>query len=332
MAAALYPWQHAAWDALAGRLRRQQVPNALLIAGPAGVGKSVLAAQLVAALLCESPEPASLQACGHCRSCRMVDGDGHPDSRTLTPEEDKASISIDQIRDIVHFLNLTPQYGASKVITVTPADVLTLAAANSLLKTLEEPPAGGVLILVSERPATLPATVRSRCQAVRVNRPPRDQAIMWLQQRLTTAQRPQAALYVDLAQGRPLQALQLAEQQDLLACREAVLGGFDQIISGGQQVISIAEQWLKFGLKESLYWIDSWLVDMVRLKAGGEQPPGLANPDLSERLLTLAAGCTLQRLLELQQLCVGIRREAHTTLNPALVIETLAIQLARKTR
>lgn len=145
----------------AGRL-----PHALLFSGPEGVGKRLAALELARALNCAVGDPPGTRdACGACSSCRMAGGEAHPDILLLEPEG--RWLKIAQVREAERHAALTPYAGRRRVIIVDGAEAMTLEAANAFLKTLEEPPGGAVIILVSAAPATLPPTVRSRCQEVR---------------------------------------------------------------------------------------------------------------------------------------------------------------------
>ena len=144
-----------------GVLERGTAAPAYLFHGPEGIGKRTTALAFSAALLCEA---AGGDACGSCRSCRLVGGGGHPDFKAAAPE--KKALKIEPVREMQQFLSLKPAWGGRKVALIEEADSMTLQAANALLKTLEEPPRGTTIILISSNPAGLPPTVLSRCQRV----------------------------------------------------------------------------------------------------------------------------------------------------------------------
>ena len=162
----LPPWQTSRFAHLAERLGQGRFPTGLLLTGPAGVGKQALAAALVRAAYCVQRE-AQAQACGTCTGCQQFEAGSHPDFVLCVPEEGKQSITVDVVREFARKLYLTPQTPAGRMGYIPRADLLNVNAANALLKTLEEPPATAHLLLVSDRPATLPATIRSRCEQVR---------------------------------------------------------------------------------------------------------------------------------------------------------------------
>ncbi len=221
----MHPWTQPILESLKGR--RDRLPHAILLHGPRGVGKLALAERVAQLLLCEHAQLAA-RPCGNCDGCRWYLAGNHPDFRRLEPdaiakvpptmEEEEGSeaaparrtkqpslfITVDQIRDLAGFLNLRSHRGALRIALIHPAeDLYQPNAANALLKSLEEPPAGAIFILVSHRPARLIPTVRSRCVAIPVPIPARDAALAWLGgQGVRDAER-----WLAFAGGAPLQAL-----------------------------------------------------------------------------------------------------------------------------
>ncbi len=145
---------------LAGRLA-----HAYLFLGPAGVGKATTARALAAALNCEQLG-ADGDACGVCPSCRRLQAGTHPDFLVISPEEGKTQIEIEQIRELRRLTEYPPLGGGWRVVVIKPAEALTVqndAAANALLKTLEEPPPQHLLVLIARGEADLLPTIVSRC-------------------------------------------------------------------------------------------------------------------------------------------------------------------------
>ena len=150
-------------DFLHAAVANDRLPHALLFAGADGVGKRSLALALVAWLLCEADGD---DACGTCASCRQLPAGSHPDFQMLSVATGKKEIGVDRVRDVKRFTQLRPVRGSVKVALIDDAHMLTIAAQNALLKTLEEPPEHSLLILVANNPDALLPTVRSRCQRV----------------------------------------------------------------------------------------------------------------------------------------------------------------------
>lgn len=215
--------QAETWRRLAAMLER--VPHALLFHGPAGVGKLALAERFAQRLLCERPGQGSAP-CGACDGCRWFLGGNHPDARYVQPEaiarraalEDEGEeerpkaakpsteIKVEQVRALADFVNLGSHRGGRRVAIIHPAEDMNSHAANSLLKSLEEPPPGAVFLLVSHRPARLPPTVRSRCVPVPVPVPEPRAARAWLEAQGVG----EASRWLAFAGGAPRLALEYA--------------------------------------------------------------------------------------------------------------------------
>jgi len=178
-----YPWLEAVASEFSERLRGGRMAHAVLLSGPAGLGKTALARSFLASLLCLAE---TFPACGTCRSCQLLGSGAHPEGHVLTfeqhPKKDelRKELVVDQVRRLTAALQLTNTVSRRKAAMIHPAESLNVSAANALLKTLEEPPGDAVLLLVSHNPSRLPATVRSRCQALYARIPDLDLAIPWL--------------------------------------------------------------------------------------------------------------------------------------------------------
>ena len=218
--------QPAAVDAVRSMLR-VGMPHAILLAGPAGVGKGTLADDIAAALLCLDPDPAR-RPCRACRACRAVEHGNHPDLHRLDPTGAGAVIPIGGpgreergVRDLVRELALLPVEGGARVALVTAADRMTEDAQAAFLKTLEEPPPGTVLLLTATDEERLLDTIRSRCVRIRLGPVPRrDVEALLVEAGL--ADPPLAARLARLADGRPGDAVALARAPASLVVRGEV--------------------------------------------------------------------------------------------------------------
>jgi len=152
--------QEEATTLLAAAVRTQRLSNAYLFVGPAGLGKLEAARSLAAGFLCEK------RGCNTCPTCQRIARDVYPDFQIIEPDG-SAGYLIDQIRELIHDAALHPHEGAHKFYVLLDSDQLSGAAANALLKTLEEPPASVTFILIAHNLAALLPTVLSRCQVVR---------------------------------------------------------------------------------------------------------------------------------------------------------------------
>lgn len=207
----LLPWHAAAWSRVAGAIDEDRLGHALLLAGPSGTGKRAFARLIAAALWCRQPREQRLP-CGVCDDCRQVANEAHSGYTILQVEEGKRDIPIDAVRGLCERSTLTSTDGRARVAIIEPADALNVNGINALLKTIEEPTPGSHLLLLSERPLSLAATLRSRCQILRFAVPPSAQARAWLQSQLASSENA-APIDQALAAARnaPLRARALLE-------------------------------------------------------------------------------------------------------------------------
>lgn len=235
--AEIYPWLTGHWSFFNQRLKQDRLAHALMIEGPAGNGKTTLASMMVARLLCLEDQS---QACGQCRSCKLLKGGAHPDYFDIEPEEGSEVIKVDQIRALIGRLGLTTSISSTKVAYIRPAECMNLAAANALLKSLEEPAGDAVLILVTNNAGRLPVTIRSRCQAISVNQPAEQLALDWLQK---TTGEPQSVVGEALkaAGGSPLRAVSYIDTPGLDAYGQ-VTAGLARLMEGPASVSMVASK------------------------------------------------------------------------------------------
>lgn len=328
------PWLMDTWARLWAAVQADRMGHALLIAGPAGLGKRLLADRLTNALLCTAPAPDG-SPCGHCEDCRLFATGNHPDSVHLTPEPGGRSreIKADQVRELCAQQALTTHRGRRKVLQIVPAEGMNTVAANGLLKTLEEPVASTLWLLVSEDPGRLAQTIRSRCQRITVPTPPEAQALPWLAARL--AERARAAkvdpvLLLRLAHGAPLAALGLGDSEQL-AAREVAFAGFVAVGQGQQDPLALADAWQRQEPSVVLDQLASWLCDLLRLQID-PQAVHLDNPDKRVQLAALAVGVVPLAAHRYLRRVFAAREVADATINKQLLCEALLVRWARLAR
>lgn len=323
----LLPWQTAAaGEAL--RRGRAAWPHALVVTGAAGIGKRILAQNFARALLCESPRADGL-ACGACASCRYVAAGQHPDLRMVEPfdvDDDGEIKVLDQIpikhiRRLTEWANVTAHRGVAKVAVVTPADLLNVAAANALLKTLEEPPAGTYLMLVTARPGRLLPTVRSRCLRLAAPVAAADAASAWLRERGVA----DPATLLAQADGAPLAALALHDLQQERSVWLAALGKPRTLSPVGlaARIDAAGKEERKALLALAIDWLAAWTADLARVAAGGAPT---RNPDQAAALGALAATVAPAALFRYHRSLQEQRALVAHPLAPRLVAETLLIR------
>ena len=315
-----YPWQQSQWQNLQTARQQGRLPHALLLTGPQGLGKTEFARYLTQSLLCEETGTAG-EPCGHCRACLLYQAGNHPDVAFISPLEGKKNIGVDQVREIGQYLTLKAQYSGYRVVVVAPAETMNVNSANSLLKTLEEPSQGTVLILVTARPAQLPATIRSRCQEIRFGAVTLEMGGEWLHaQGITT----DSVLLMALANGAPLKAAGFADD-NMIQSRLEWFQTLEVLAKQEIDPVEVAAQQVKAGPAVSLHWLYVWSVDMARLKVS-QQPPHLANRDIESRLLNLADRVSLRNLMLWLDRVQAALREIDANFNSTLILESLLIQ------
>lgn len=321
----VHPWNRALWERLTRD--RERLPHALLLHGMAGVGKRRLALSLAEWLLCERPLGSS--ACGLCASCHWLAQDGHPDLRIVEPRSDDAEtgkskrskqmIAVDDVREAMEMLALSSHQGGWRVVLIQPAEAMNPAAANALLKTLEEPPPRVMLILVSHQPRRLLPTVLSRCQRVAVPRPEPSLALAWLEEHsLTDAE----GLLLE-AGGAPLLALEHANA-DRMAQRQRLL---DALATPEIQDWCELAHDMQQNLTEAWGWLLRWTCDLIACRAGADVR---FFPSHAAQLRALALSAHPVRLWDLYQELLGAGRRLQHPLNAQLLLESWLLRYAAK--
>ncbi|HEY7061114.1 MAG TPA: AAA family ATPase [Chloroflexota bacterium] len=300
-------------------LAQESVAHAYLFTGPPGIGKYTLARAFAQALNCLEPP-----RCGRCRPCRLIARDAHPDVRTLARPTDKKNLGIDEIKELREDAALKPLEARHKVYLLREAEDLSEPAANALLKTLEEPPAGVVLVLTAADASLLLPTVVSRCQHLRLRPLPWQTVVAHLQTAAGLAA-PEAERLADLAAGRIGWALRAAADPAVLAAREQHLAQLGAALRGStlerlQLGATLAESWSSRPdtVRETLAtWRDWW---RGRLLAGLGAPATTDGPAFAADAET-----SRQALERVQQTLADLDANVH----PRLALEALLLGLPR---
>lgn len=317
------PWQTSLWQRAGTWLQSGRLPHALMLTGVEGSGKQLFASAFAALALCRSPEIG--RACGHCPSCRQYAAGGHPDYHYLTLAAEKSAILVDQIRELCATLALTSLHGGRKLAVLSPADAMNTNAANSLLKTLEEPAPGTLLILVTAHPARLPATIRSRCQSLSMTAPATQMALDWLNGIESRADWP---ALLGIAGGGPLFALQLS---GVSVVRERLVL-FQRLLdlrANKLNPLQCAGELSREPLPLVLRMLQTWTMDLVRLgTAACTDPPALINADARALLQSALVGLNLRALHAYLGRLNRATALAATPVNAQLLLEDLLLQWA----
>lgn len=277
----LLPWHAAHWSRLQTRRQRDALPHALLLCGPHGLGKRAFARRFANALLCE--RAGHDDACGACRACLLLAAGSHPDVIELTfglrkDGVQRREIVVEQIRELSARLAMNSQFGGWQIVTIDPADAMNTSAANALLKTLEEPSAQTLLILLADAPWRLPQTIRSRCQRIEFHLPDADEAQTWL-----AAQGVEdAAEALAAAGGNPGLAQQWAGQGALDRRRE-VRRDLAALAAGRGLATDVVKRWLDDEPAQRLWFAVQAAADEIRARSM-QQPGPLASAQDTEAL------------------------------------------------
>lgn len=327
----VFPWQSIYWQQVSTLIESKRLPHAMLLQGNEGLGKFEFAQALAHAVLCQQPDE-NHHACGKCQSCMLIAAETHPDLYLLQPtakENSKStkpalSIRIENIRVLCEKLNQTSQYGGYRVAILDQAEQLTTSAANSLLKTLEEPGQNVLILLVSARPQRLPITIRSRCQSMRLSVPDEGQALAWLQQaakekqaEVDPAQIPQALRY---AHGSPLTALTyLADFEHLQVLSDAMTASIQ-----GKNSLEYALKLAKLSKVETLEGMVGWATDLTKLQTCGPDAE-IVNERYRANLQAVANKANQQRVFRFhEQLNFNLQHSA-IAVNEQLLWENLLL-------
>ena len=325
-----YPWQEEVWNRLADMHGR--LPHALLFHGRPGIGKLHLAEVLAQSLLCENRSSNRL-ACGACAACGWFAAGNHPDYRLVQPEvlspavedaeagegseENKKKpskkIKIEQIRALSDFLNVGSHRNGYRVVLIYPAESMNPNSANALLKSLEEPSAGVIFLLVSHQPRTLLATVRGRCHALVLSLPPRASSLRWLQEQGSKA----TAGALAFAGDAPLEAASLPD--DEADTRRRL---FDLLGQPATSALSLADFCQRLQPGPVVDWMLKWAYDLVATASHGK---ARYNIDQENTLAQLVQTMPTLKLLRFYSALSSMKAISEHPLNARLFFDDLFI-------
>jgi DNA polymerase III subunit delta' len=310
------PWLKEPQQRLRAALESGHLPHSLLVLSVPGLGAEQLANWMTALVLCES---SGTRPCDACPSCRLLRSDSHPDAHVVRLEEDAQQIKIDQVRELIDSLTLKSYRGGYKVGVIEGAEALNTNGANAFLKTLEEPSADTMLIMIARPNHRLPATVASRCLRISLRPPAAGDAIAWLQANAPGANPWHAALA--LAGGAPLLALRL-DADGLAALDADMRQSIAELAAGSVDVTLLAERWVRSNPGIRITWLENWITQRVHASLGAATSHQSAEP---VRLPDALLKPKIRALFELLDAARDVRRLASTGMNQQLALEALLV-------
>jgi DNA polymerase-3 subunit delta' len=306
------------------RLATGRASHAYLFSGPPQIGKTLLARTLAQALNCPEPDP----PCGRCPACARIAAGSHPDVRIVRGEGAGDSIKIDQVRALQREAALFPYEGRKRVFILRRVDLASTEAANSLLKTLEEPPAHVVLILTAVDVDDLPPTVLSRCQ--RLDLRPLGRGRVEAALREMGIAGDQARLLAGLSAGRIGWAIDAGRDAALLKRRQRELDHLVRALPASRvERLGLAESLGRDpkASREMLELWAAWWRDLLLLSARGDGP--VINVDRLAELRSLARPERLGEVWATLQDLQGTAAQIEDNVSPRLALEGLLLKLPR---
>jgi len=309
----MIPWHQNQWAQLSQMSQQGRVPHALLL---------VFATQLGQNILC-SVKNDLVSSCQECSSCEWFAMQTHPDFLILEPEEGKKLISVDAIRAAIKKTTQTSHQSGYRVLLIHPADAMTTEAANSLLKTLEEPPAMTLLMLLTDKPNRLLPTIRSRTTRIKFSEPDYDVALHWMVNLGLSRKAAEQALV--LSHNAPLRFSQNVEELDALILQaQQWWQAWQALVQHGISPVQAAKEWKLAEPSLFLTWMEGLFNAMIKLKAlsSHESLVSTLYPNLSEYCQEIS----YFKLFAARDRVLILMQKLHTSLNWGLQLESLAIE------
>lgn len=311
---------------LRGQIVQDRLSHAYLLTGPQGVGRRTLALRLAKAVNCEdAPGPGDF--CDKCRACRGFDQMGHPDLHIVQREEGDRDIKVDAVRELSRMLALTPYEANYQVALLIDFERASVQAANALLKTLEEPPQRVLLLLTAESGESLPATIASRCEVLRLRPMPVEALAAGLIEQKGVGQ-DEAQLLARVSGGRAGYALSLNEDSEQMAQRAEWLEAFTLLLTQNRvERFEYAQQLSKDkeGMRGALtVWLSFWRDMLLR---GRRASAPLTNLDREAEVISMAGQLSeeavKQGLKSMEETLESLRGNVNTR----LALENLFLKL-----
>ena len=317
-----YPWLNDSYRQLVAAYQSGRGHHALLLHAFPGNGADALCYGISRWLICQQKE--GMKSCGQCHSCRLMLAGTHPDYHVLAPEKGKLTVSVESVRKLTEILSSHAQQGGARVVYIPSAEALTDAAANALLKTLEEPGKETYFLLGCEKKENLLATLRSRCLTHFLPAPEQQIALYWLQKQIVNLNTNNAITALKLCQGSPIAALKLLSPEHWQK-RSAL---FDELEIALQQrdLLRLLPVLNNDNGTELISWLLGLLADALKLQQGATQ--FCINQDQFSRITLLAKTMTHSQLVKTYEQWQNCRYQlvAVAALNQELILTNQLLQ------
>jgi DNA polymerase-3 subunit delta' len=283
---------------------------------------------MAALALCEAAEGVE-RPCGACASCALLRSDSHPDYHLVKIEDDAKQIKVDQVRELIDSLTTKSYRGGYKVAVIEGAEALNANGANAFLKTLEEPSANTMLIMIARPTHRLPATIASRCVRMPLRPPAHELAIAWLEAQGNPGHNWEAALA--LAGGAPLLAAELgaaatgsgrAGDGGIAALEQDMQDSLRALAAGAVDVTVLADAWARSNLPLRIVWLENWITRRVYSHLAAQDSTQTAE---RVRLPAALLKPKIRALFELLDAARELRRLSATSMNQQLALEALLL-------
>lgn len=309
-------------DSLTKSLNNEDIAHAYIFEGPSGIGKKTMAKIFSTAILCKSDN----KLCGTCQSCLLLNTNSHPDLKVVTPDP---SISVDEIRNIVRDINVRPYYGGRKVYIIEDADRMTIQAQNSLLKTLEEPPEYGVIILTTQSIDMLLPTIISRGIIKKFHRNSTDEIEQYIIKKYSE-HKERAKVVSTLCDGVIGNVKQIIESDSFTKVREKTLQIIERISYGNKNE---AFDSIKFFTENKddidliMHLMLLWSRDILILKETGSEVL-IINIDAKDQLLRIAHSINSDKVVRWVDAVIDTIQKLKSNANFQLTIEVMLLKLS----
>lgn len=296
---------------LKAAIRSGKLSHAYIFAGPKGVGRSLLARNFAKALNCADIENAP---CDSCLACKKIDKDTHPDVKWIKKDEKSGQVKIGQIRKLESQIVFRPFEGKCKVFIIVEAELMNIEAANSFLKTLEEPPQNSLLILIVEKPKDLLPTIASRCQMIRLRPLETDKLISILVNEYDIS-RERAGFLSRVSEGRLGKAI--SYEYNILDWKNGVLEEFSNDECTEDYAAENRDE-----LSRKLNILASWYRDLLVFKATQDESL-LINIDRIDDIKKAVPSSNIDELIGMFERVLSAKERIENNVNPKLALSAM---------